>query len=292
MLFKPLPQEKHVSKSPIVKAVPKAKEDEPKKKKKKKKGESGPSVDPLTPAQIKAAVDKDYDKNNTEIRIYCDGSCNSKNRVGGWGAVLFFKGRKKEIFGGKLDTTNNQMEMTAAIEALKSLKTNKHEVIILSDSAYLVNGITSWVEGWAKRKWVTSTGTPVLNKDLWKKLMFYRRKFNIRWQWVKGHAGNPHNERADELAGCGAWMIANPDPDKPKRLTKDVTEIRHKNMDVVLRNGSVIKPGTGNAIIIRKKNCKSSTPKGKGGSNNGKEGASKERRSTSKKEKVRGGARR
>ena len=139
-----------------------------------------------------------------EIIIYCDGGCrgNAKDEnIGGWGAVLEYKGHVKELYGGQRNTTNNQMELTGAIKALEALKSTNIPVRVHCDSAYVVNGITSWVAGWKKKNWKKSDGKIVENLELWKNLdELVHRQHDCKFVKVKGHAGVPLNERADELA--------------------------------------------------------------------------------------------
>lgn len=136
--------------------------------------------------------------------IYTDGACSGNPGPGGWGALLLYKGREKELWGGEPDTTNNRMEMMAAIQALESLKPDyKGDIILWTDSKYLLDGITKWIHGWKKRGWRKADKKPVLNKDLWQRLDAVVESKAIEWKWVKGHAGVEGNERADELAGRG-----------------------------------------------------------------------------------------
>ncbi len=136
--------------------------------------------------------------------IYTDGACSGNPGPGGWGALLLYGGREKELFGGEEDTTNNRMEMMAAIKALESLKPDyKKQITLWTDSKYLLDGITKWIHGWKKRGWKKADKKPVLNKDLWQRLDEAREGKDIDWKWVKGHAGVEGNERADELAGRG-----------------------------------------------------------------------------------------
>ncbi len=136
--------------------------------------------------------------------IYTDGACSGNPGPGGWGAMLTHKGRTKEIYGGEADTTNNRMEMMAAIEAFRSVKSSYvGTIIIYTDSKYLMDGMTKWLEGWKARGWKKSDKKPVLNEDLWKQLDMLAQKLDIDWRWVKGHSGDPGNERADELARRG-----------------------------------------------------------------------------------------
>jgi len=137
-----------------------------------------------------------------EVEIYTDGACAGNPGPGGWGAVLYFKNAKKEIYGGEKDTTNNQMELTAAIQALAELK-ESCIVTIYTDSKYVLEGITNWISGWKKKNWLTAGKTPVKNKELWQKLDEATSTHEIKWVWVKGHSGNKGNDRADELAVMG-----------------------------------------------------------------------------------------
>lgn len=134
-----------------------------------------------------------------EVEIWTDGACSGNPGPGGWGAVLRYGDREKEISGGTADTTNNRMEMTAAIEALSQLKRPCH-VILHTDSRYLMDGITKWLPGWKSRGWKTAAKKPVLNEDLWRQLDDLNRRHEIDWRWVRGHAGHAENERADKLA--------------------------------------------------------------------------------------------
>ena len=137
------------------------------------------------------------------ITIHTDGACSGNPGPGGWGAILEWNGHRKELKGGERDTTNNRMEMQAAIEALKALKKPERKVILITDSVYLRDGITKWIHGWKKRDWKTADKKPVKNVDLWKELDVLTKQHDIEWRWVKGHAGDPGNERADELAREG-----------------------------------------------------------------------------------------
>ena len=138
------------------------------------------------------------------LTIYTDGACSGNPGPGGWGALLIYGAREKELYGGEPDTTNNRMEMMAAIRALSSLKPDYSKpIIIWTDSKYLKDGITSWIKGWKKRGWKNSKKEPVKNKDLWLSLDSLVQGKNIDWKWVKGHAGVEGNERADELARRG-----------------------------------------------------------------------------------------
>jgi ribonuclease HI len=134
------------------------------------------------------------------VIIYTDGGCEGNPGPGGWGAVVRCGDVVREIAGGELATTNNRMEMRAAIESLASLEM-RSEVCIFTDSQYLKNGITQWISGWKRKGWVTSTKEPVKNVDLWKQLDALVVQHRVTWKWVKGHAGNADNERCDGLAG-------------------------------------------------------------------------------------------
>ena len=138
-----------------------------------------------------------------EIQIWTDGACSGNPGPGGWGVLLLAGARRKELFGGEADTTNNRMELTAAIEALNALK--KASIVTLhTDSTYVKDGLTKWIHGWKKNGWKTASKKPVKNKDLWQALEEACQRHEIRWVWVKGHAGDEGNEKADELARRGA----------------------------------------------------------------------------------------
>jgi ribonuclease HI len=136
------------------------------------------------------------------VVIYTDGACSGNPGPGGWGAVLTFGDREKEICGGEPDTTNNRMEMMAAIQALEML-TKPCKVELHTDSQYLRNGVTQWIHAWKARGWKTADKKPVKNEDLWKRLDQARLRHEVDWRWVKGHAGHVMNERADSLARKG-----------------------------------------------------------------------------------------
>ncbi|MBE7188712.1 ribonuclease HI [Jatrophihabitans endophyticus] len=137
------------------------------------------------------------------VVIYTDGACKGNPGPGGWGAWLRSGGHEKELFGGEAVTTNNRMELTAVIEALRALK-RPSEVELYLDSQYVRQGITEWIANWKRRGWITSAKQPVKNADLWKALDTEVARHTIRWHWVKGHAGDPGNEKADALANAGA----------------------------------------------------------------------------------------
>jgi ribonuclease HI len=133
------------------------------------------------------------------VEIYTDGACRGNPGVGGWAALLRYQGIEKEINGAEAATTNNRMELTAAIEALQALKTPSR-VRLWTDSKYVQQGITEWLPNWKKKNWRTSANKPVKNSDLWKLLDGNRIQHEIEWRWVKGHSGDPGNEAADRLA--------------------------------------------------------------------------------------------
>ena len=136
------------------------------------------------------------------MTIWTDGACSGNPGPGGWGAILTFGDHRKELAGGEAATTNNRMELTAAIRALEALK-RPCSVDLHTDSAYLRGGITAWLAGWKKNGWRTADKKPVKNVELWQELERAATRHDIRWHWVKGHAGDPMNERADELAREG-----------------------------------------------------------------------------------------
>ena len=137
------------------------------------------------------------------ITIHTDGACSGNPGPGGWGAILEWNGHRKELCGGEPGTTNNRMEMLAAIKALEALRKPGRTVILITDSNYLRDGITKWIHGWKKRGWKTASKQPVKNEDLWRRLDDLAGQHTIEWRWVKGHAGDPGNERADALARQG-----------------------------------------------------------------------------------------
>lgn len=145
---------------------------------------------------------------NDYIKIYADGACKGNPGPGGWGAWLAFDGHEKELCGGELLTTNNRMELTAVIRALEALK-RPSKVKIHTDSVYVQKGITEWIHGWKTRGWRTSDKKPVKNDELWRELDGLSQQHKIEWIWVKGHAGDAGNERADALANQGVAQILN-----------------------------------------------------------------------------------
>ena len=136
------------------------------------------------------------------IEIFTDGACRGNPGPGGWGAVLRYNGHEKHIHGGEFDTTNNRMELTAAIEALNTLK-KRSAVDLTTDSQYVKGGITGWIHNWKRNGWKTANKKPVKNADLWQALDDAVRRHDVTWHWIKGHAGNAENEKADELARLG-----------------------------------------------------------------------------------------
>jgi len=136
------------------------------------------------------------------VIIYTDGACRGNPGPGGWGVILNYKGKIKELYGAEMHTTNNRMELMAAIQALESL-TRPCLVQLNSDSSYVLKGITEWMPNWKKRGWKTAAKTPVKNEDLWRRLEAALSKHKIEWKWVKGHSGDTGNDRADALANLG-----------------------------------------------------------------------------------------
>ena len=134
-----------------------------------------------------------------QVEIFCDGACSGNPGVGGYGSILRCGGNVTEISGAEGCTTNNRMEMSAAIAALEALK-RPCEVVITTDSQYLAKGMTEWLSGWVRKGWVNSKKEPVLNRDLWEKLLGLSKVHSIKWVWVRGHNGHVENERCDELA--------------------------------------------------------------------------------------------
>jgi ribonuclease HI len=142
-----------------------------------------------------------------ELFAYTDGACSGNPGPGGWGALLQAKTgetvvKERELSGGEADTTNNRMELLAAISALEALD-RPSQITVVTDSAYVKNGVTGWIHGWKRNGWRTSTKKPVKNEDLWRRLDEAAARHQVTWEWVKGHAGHPENERADELARAG-----------------------------------------------------------------------------------------
>ena len=140
------------------------------------------------------------------VEIYTDGACKGNPGVGGWGAILRFGETEKELFGGVTNTTNNRMEMTAVIEALRALS-RSCDAVVFTDSSYVQKGISEWIHGWKRNGWKTADKKPVKNADLWQTLDQLAAGHKIEWRWVKGHAGHPENERADQLANRGVESV-------------------------------------------------------------------------------------
>ena len=150
-----------------------------------------------------------------ELFAYTDGACSGNPGPGGWGVLMIArKGdavvKTRELNGGEADTTNNRMELLAAISALEALKRDT-EITVVTDSAYVKNGVSQWIHGWKRNGWKTADRKPVKNVDLWQRLDEARLRHRVTWEWIKGHAGHPENERADELARAGMA------PFKPKK---------------------------------------------------------------------------
>ncbi|MGJ3232814.1 MAG: ribonuclease HI [Oceanicaulis sp.] len=133
------------------------------------------------------------------VVIHTDGACSGNPGPGGWGAILEYGGREKELSGAEAETTNNRMELMAAIRALETLK-RPCSVRLVTDSTYVRDGVTKWIHGWKKNGWKTAAKKPVKNEDLWRRLDDAQQRHDVTWEWVKGHAGHPENERADQLA--------------------------------------------------------------------------------------------
>ena len=146
------------------------------------------------------------DKTKQVVDIWTDGACKGNPGVGGWGVLMRYGKNKKELFGGELETTNNRMEMMAVIQALQSLK-RPMPIRLHVDSQYVKKGLTEWMSGWIARGWKTADKKPVKNQDLWEQLNLLTAQHQIQWIWVKGHAGDPGNERADELANMGVEQV-------------------------------------------------------------------------------------
>ncbi len=138
-----------------------------------------------------------------QIQIFTDGACSGNPGPGGWGAILKSGANLKELNGGEFETTNNQMELLAAINALMALKGGPHYVDLYTDSSYVKDGISKWIHGWKRNGWRTANKKPVKNAELWQQLEEITNQHSVTWHWVKGHAGHEENERADELARMG-----------------------------------------------------------------------------------------
>lgn len=144
----------------------------------------------------------------TTTYLYTDGACKGNPGVGGWGVILRYGSREKELFGGDVHTTNNRMELTAIIQGLSALN-RSCEVHIYTDSQYVKNGMEKWIHNWKRNGWKTASKQPVKNEDLWKQLDEQVQRHQVTWIWVKGHAGHAENERADTLANLGIESVQN-----------------------------------------------------------------------------------
>jgi ribonuclease HI len=143
------------------------------------------------------------------VEAWTDGGCKPNPGPGGWGAILRWKGHEKELSGAEAATTNNRMELTAAIAVLEALK-RPSRIIIHTDSEYVRNGVTRWVTGWVRNNWRNAARDPVANMDLWKLLLEAQKRHEVEWKWVRGHAGDPMNERADALATAAREGLPRP----------------------------------------------------------------------------------
>ena len=141
-------------------------------------------------------------ENNVNIMMYTDGACKGNPGIGGWGVFIKYRYNEDSLSGFEPDTTNNKMELMAVIEGLKTIPPNS-EVTVFTDSQYVKNGISQWIINWKRNGWKTASKKPVKNKDLWQRLDILVKKNKVDWKWVKGHSGNPGNERADQLANKG-----------------------------------------------------------------------------------------
>lgn len=146
-----------------------------------------------------------------EVRVHTDGACLGNPGPGGWGALLHYRGTERELSGGEADTTNNRMELMAAIMALEAL-TRPCRVLLRTDSQYVRQGITEWLPRWVAKNWRTAGGGAVKNRDLWERLATAAERHRIQWEWVRGHAGDPDNERVDRLARAAAEAIRDARP--------------------------------------------------------------------------------
>ena len=143
---------------------------------------------------------------NKKVDIYTDGACSGNPGPGGWGVLIEIDNENIELSGGDRETTNNRMELMAAIKALEEIDKD-YEITLYTDSNYVKDGITSWISNWKKNNWKTAAKKPVANRDLWIEISDLNEKMSVEWNWVKGHAGDPGNERADELANMGAESV-------------------------------------------------------------------------------------
>jgi ribonuclease HI len=152
-------------------------------------------------------MDSDASLDNEVVEIWTDGGCKPNPGPGGWGAVLRFRGVERELTGAEPATTNNRMELTAAAAALEALK-RPSRVVLHTDSEYVRNGVTRWSAGWVRKNWRNSTGDPVKNMDLWRRLLDAAKPHQVEWKWVRGHAGDVMNERVDVLATLARRSLA------------------------------------------------------------------------------------
>ena len=158
-----------------------------------------------------------------EVEIYCDGSCSPNPGPGGYACILRFNGcEEKELSGGDPATTNNRMEMMSAVAGLEALNA-PCRVTVTSDSQYLIRGMTEWVDGWQERGWITASGSPVVNRDLWERLIILSAVHEVNWVWIRGHAGHVYNERCDVLAQMAA--VANGSPQESKRIPEPPADL-------------------------------------------------------------------
>ncbi len=144
--------------------------------------------------------------NSSQVEIWTDGACKGNPGVGGWGALLRQGRHEKDLYGGELATTNNRMELMAVIQALRALK-RRCDVVVHTDSQYVQKGMNEWLVNWKRRGWRTADKKPVKNADLWQQLDELVGQHTVTWRWVRGHAGDPGNERADELANLGVELV-------------------------------------------------------------------------------------
>jgi ribonuclease HI len=152
-------------------------------------------------------MDSEASLDNEVVEIWTDGGCKPNPGPGGWGAVLRFRGVERELTGAEPATTNNRMELTAAAAALEALK-RPSRVVLHTDSEYVRNGVTRWSAGWVRKNWRNSTGDPVKNMDLWRRLLDAAKPHQVEWKWVRGHAGDVMNERVDVLATLARRSLA------------------------------------------------------------------------------------
>jgi ribonuclease HI len=151
-------------------------------------------------------AEDNMDAGVTAVRIYSDGACKGNPGPGGWGALLKWNGHERELFGGEGNTTNNRMELLAVIKALESIN-RACQIEVYTDSQYVQKGIAEWITSWKRRGWKTADKKPVKNVDLWQRLDALAAGHRITWHWVRGHAGHPENERADQLANRGVAAV-------------------------------------------------------------------------------------